>query len=100
MSESEGQDLHAHFEISSFEANYWWRKNIPLGAVLNNLMVLFIVAPVVLVFKNFYLLSFIVFAFMVPYGLVVRRMAVSAVRAHLANHPECVLEFREAGIIL
>ena len=88
------------FEISPIEATYWWRKNEAAGALLNNLMFAFIVVPVILVFKSFYVLSFVVFSLMVPYGLLVRRLAVLAVRAHLANHPERVLEFRDAGIIL
>ena len=87
-------------EISPIDANNWWRKNHPLGAALNRLILAFIVMPVALVFKEYYTLSFVIFAFMVPYCLLVRRLAVSAVRAHLANHPESVLEFREAGIIV
>jgi hypothetical protein len=87
-------------QISPLEANYWWRKNDPLGALLNNLMFAFIVAPIVLVLRSFYTLSFVVFALMVPYGLLLRRLAVSAVRRRLAKHPEDMLEFREAGIIL
>ena len=102
MSESEQPDesLPAEFQISSLEANYWWRKTNPLGAFMNNLMFVFIVAPVALVLKGYYGPSFFIFALMVPYGLLLRRMAVSAVRGYLANHPESVLEFREAGIIL
>src|SRR2546422_346349 len=69
-------------EISPAEANYWWRKNDPAGALLNNLMFLFIVVPIVLVLKSFYALSFVVFAMMVPYGLFLRRLAIYA--------PECL----------
>jgi hypothetical protein len=103
MSESDptaDNDSPENLEISPREANNWWRAKAPVGAILNNLMFVFIVAPVALVFKNYYVLSFAIFALMVPYGLLVRQLAVSAVRAHVANHPECVLEFREAGIIL
>ena len=62
-------------------------------------MVLFILVPVVLVFQNFYTLSFLVFALMVPYGLFVRHLAVCAVRQHLQNYPEDREHFREEGII-
>ncbi|PYS01477.1 MAG: hypothetical protein DMG15_14380 [Acidobacteria bacterium] len=85
--------------ISSAEANYWWRKNDPAGTLLNNLMVLFIVVPIVLVLKSFYALSFIVFALMVPYGLFIRRLAIHAVRHHLENHPEESGKFEQSGII-
>ena len=86
-------------EVSSVEANYWWRESTPLGAVLNKLMFLFIVVPVGLVLKQFYTLSFVVFAFMVPYGLFVRQLAVRAVRQHLESHPEEREQFEQAGII-
>src|SRR6266516_7785866 len=86
-------------EISPAEANYWWRKNDPAGALLNNLMFLFIVVPIVLVLKSFYALSFIVFAMMVPYGLFLRRLATHAVRHHLEHHPEEWEKFEESGII-
>ena len=86
-------------EVSSVEANYWWRETSPLGAVLNKLMFLFIVVPIGLVVKQFYALSFVVFAFMVPYGLFVRQLAVRAVREHLESHPEARVEFEQAGII-
>ena len=85
--------------VSSAEANYWWRKNDPKGALLNTLMFLFIVVPIALVLKRFYASSFVVFAFMVPYGLFVRHLAVRAVRQHLENHPEQCEEFEQAGII-
>ncbi|PYR68904.1 MAG: hypothetical protein DMG20_08535 [Acidobacteria bacterium] len=86
-------------EISPAEANYWWRKNDPAGALLNNLMFLFVVVPIVLVLKSFYALSFVVFAMMVPYGLFLRRLAIYAVRHHLENHPEEWEKFEESGII-
>ena len=85
--------------VSPADANYWWRKNDPAGALLNNLMFLFIVVPIVLVLKSFYALSFIVFAMMVPYGLLLRRLAIHAVRHHLENHPEEWEKFEESGII-
>ena len=87
------------FEISPSEANDWWRKNEPAGALLNNLMFLFIVIPIALVLKRFYTLSFLVFSFMVPYGLAVRHLAVRAVHRYLENHPEEEPEFEEHGII-
>ena|SRR6185436_12061690 len=86
-------------KISPFEANQWWRETVPAGALLNKLMVLFIVAPIALVLKSFYALSFVVFALMVPYGLFVRRLAVRAVRHHLQKHPEEREQFEQAGII-
>ena len=87
------------FEVSAAEANYWSRQTTPIGALLNKLMLLFIVVPIALVLKSFYSLSFVVFAFMVPYGLVVRHLAVRAVRRHLIEHPEECEEFEQAGII-
>ena len=86
-------------EVSAVEANYWWRKTTPAGALLNKLMLLFICVPIALVFKSFYGLSFAVFAFMVPYGLFVRYLAVRAVRQHLEEHPEQREEFEQSGII-
>ncbi|HYR89009.1 MAG TPA: hypothetical protein VE422_33350 [Terriglobia bacterium] len=85
--------------ISSIEANYWWRKSQPAGAVLNSLMFLFIVVPIALVLKRFYALSFVVFAFMVPYGFLMRHLAVRAVRRHLESHPDDREEFEQHGII-
>jgi hypothetical protein len=85
--------------ISSAEANYWWRKNDPAGALLNNLMLLFVAVPIVLVLKSFYAFSFVVFAFIVPYGFFMRHLAVRAVEQYLENHPEEVEKFEEAGII-
>ena len=87
------------FEISPSEANYWWRKNEPVGALLNSLMFLFIFVPIALVFKKFYVASFLVFAFMVPYALTVRRLAVRAAYQHLRKYPEARPEFEEDGII-
>jgi hypothetical protein len=103
MSESDRPnrfELPDDLQISSLEANYWWRKTDPVGAFLNNLMFAFIVAPVVLVLRSYYVLSFVIFALMVPYGFLLRWLAVAAVRRRLAKHPEDMLEFREAGIIL
>jgi hypothetical protein len=95
MSASDLQD----YQVSRFEASYWWRQNTPTGAVLNKLMVLFIVVPIALVFKRLYAASFFVFAFMVPYGLFLRHLAVRAVLQHLELHPESRDEFQQAGII-
>ena len=94
MSESDQTDL-----ISSIEANYCWRQTSPSGALLNKLMILFIVVPVALVLKRFYVISMLVFAFMIPYGLFLRRLAVRAVRQHLQDHPEEREQFEQAGII-
>ena len=43
--------------------------------------------------------SILVFAFMVPYGLFVRLLAVRAVRAYVTAHPETLVEFQTEGII-
>jgi len=86
-------------KINSIEANYWWRKTEPTGALLNNLLFAFIVVPIALVLKTFYTLSFVVFAFMVPYGLFVRHLAGIAVRRYLSSHPEALQDFEEDGII-
>jgi len=51
------------------------------------------------VLKSFYLVSFVVFALMVPYGFFVRYLAVRAVRQHLQEHPEEREHFAELGII-
>ena len=85
--------------VSSAEANYWWRKNDPAGALLNNMMLLFIAVPIVLVLKRFYAFSFAVFAFIVPYGFLMRYLAVRAVEQYLEGHPEEFEKFEEAGII-
>jgi len=87
------------FNVSPAEANYWWRKNDPAGALLNNLMFLFVVGPIILVLKSFYALSFVVFALMVPYGLFVRWLAIRAVRRYLEDHPEECEKFEETRII-
>jgi len=86
-------------KIDPREAHYWWRKNEPAGSLLNNLMVLFIVVPIGLVMKKFYVTSFIVFSFMVPYGLFLRHLAVRAVRRWLELHPEKSEEFQQEGIV-
>ena len=86
-------------KIDPLEAHYWWRKNEPAGALLNNLMVLFIVVPIGLVMKKFYVVSLIVFSFMVPYGLFLRHLAVRAVRRWLELHREKIEEFHQEGII-
>jgi hypothetical protein len=62
-------------------------------------MLLFIVVPIGLVLKSFYALSFLIFALMVPYGFLMRRLAVRAVRQHLQRHPEERVQFEQAGII-
>ena len=87
------------FDIRPAEANRWWQKNTIPGVFLNRLMLLFVLVPIGLVFWNCYKLSFVVFAFMVPYGLVLRHLAVRAVRRHLESHPEAVEEFQSEGIV-
>ena len=85
--------------VSSAEANYWWRKNDPAGALLNSLMLLFIAVPIGLVLKSFYAFSFAIFAFIVPYGFFLRHLAVRAVEQYLQSHPEEFEKFEAAGII-
>ena len=85
--------------VSAGEANYWWRKNDPAGALLNNLMLLFIAVPIALVIEHFYAFSFVVFAFIVPYGFFLRYLAVRAVEQYLDAHTEEFEKFQEAGII-
>jgi hypothetical protein len=85
--------------INPLEAHYWWRTNDPAGAILSKLMVLFILVPIGLVMKRFYVVSLIVFAFMVPYGFLLRHLAVRAVRRSLELHPEKSEEFQHEGII-
>jgi hypothetical protein len=85
--------------INPLEAHYWWRTNEPAGAILSKLMVLFILVPIGLVVKRSYVASFIVFSFMVPYGFLLRHLAVRAVRRSLELHPEKSEEFQQEGII-
>lgn len=87
------------FDIRAVEASYWWRKSHPSGALLSTLMFLFIVVPIGLVLERWYVLSFIVFSFMVPYGLFLRHLAVKAVRRYLSEHPEAVEQFQKEGIV-
>jgi hypothetical protein len=87
------------FDIRPAEANRWWQKNTVAGVLLNRLMLLFIFVPIALVFLDFYRVSFVVFAFMVPYGLFLRHLAVRAVRHHLSLHPEAQEEFETEGIV-
>ena len=93
-----GSDLSAD-RISSLEANYWWRQTTPEGALLNKLIILFMIVPIALVVERLYTLSFIVFALMIPYGFFMRHLAVRAVRHHLSEHPEDRDHFEQAGII-
>ena len=87
------------FEVRSGEANRWWQENSVFGVLLNRLMLLFIFTPIALVLYNRYTLSMIVFAFMIPYGFLVRYLAVRAIRAHLASNPDAADEFENQGII-
>ena len=86
-------------KVDPLEANYWWRKNEPAGALLNSLMFLFIAVPIGLVMKKFYVLSFFIFSFMVPYGLFLRYLAVRVVRRRIELHPEESEEFQQGGIV-
>ena len=90
----------APLRIPGVAANFWWRKNQTSGVLLNNFMILFILAPIGLVFKDQYALSLVIFSLMIPYGFLLRRLAVAAVRNYLAKHPEAVEDFRNEGTIL
>jgi hypothetical protein len=83
----------SEFRISPLEANRWWEKNSVVGVLLNRLMILFILGPIALVFRQLYVASVVVFAFMIPYGFLVRYLAVRAVRQYVSEHPEAVEEF-------
>ncbi len=87
------------FEINQIEAWYWWRTNVGVGAILYRLMLLFIVVPVWLVAKDHLLLSFVVFAGMIPYGLLLRRLAERSVSSFIRKHPQAIDQFEEAGVI-
>ena len=62
-------------------------------------MLLFIAVPLALVWKGYYVASFVVFGFMVPYGLFLRHLATRAVLVLIEKHPETFAEFEEAGVI-
>ena len=87
------------FQINPAEANRWWQKNSVAGALMNRLMILFVFVPIGLVFMSQYVASFVVFAFMVPYGLFLRHLAVRAVRQFVTEHPETLTEFQDQGVI-
>ena len=87
------------FQINPSEANRWWQHNSAAGVLLNRLMLLFIFVPIGCVFMNYYTASFVVFAFMVPYGLLLRVLAARAVRAYVTAHPDTLVEFQSEGII-
>jgi uncharacterized protein involved in response to NO len=89
----------SEFQVSSLEANRWWQKNTVSGVLLNRLMLLFIFVPIGLVYYGLFTVSFIVFAFMVPYGFLIRYLAVRAVRQHLSLHPDAFEEFKNEGVI-
>jgi hypothetical protein len=87
------------YRISRLEAGVWWRQSTAEGALLNRMMLLFIVIPIVLVFQSYYALSLFVFVLMVPYGLLLRHLAVRAVRRRLQERPEECAQFLQAGVI-
>ena len=71
------------------------------GRPSQQLDVLFIVVPIGLVMKRFYVVSFIVFVFMVPYGFLMRYLAVRAVRRGLElNIRKRAKNSEQAGIFL
>ena len=89
----------SQFEISQKEAWYWWRTSVGVGAILYRLMLLFIIVPVWLVAKDYLLLSFVVFAGMIPYGFFLRRLAERSVSNFIRKHPEAIVQFEETGVI-
>ena len=91
--------MSRRFEVVPDEASYWWRTNAVSGALLHRLMLLFIAVPLVLVWKGYYVTSFVVFGFMVPFGLFLRYMAARAVVVLIERNPETFAEFQEAGVI-
>jgi hypothetical protein len=91
--------MSRQFEVVANEASYWWRTNAVSGALLHRLMLLFIAVPLALVWKGYYVASFVVFGFMVPYGLFLRHLATRAVLVLIEKHPETFAEFEEAGVI-
>ena len=89
----------SEFEVRPAEANRWWQQNSVIGVILNRLMILFIFAPIGLVFWNYLNLSMVVFGFMIPYGFGLRYLAVRAVRQYLQAHPDELESFVSAGIV-
>ena len=87
------------FKIDANEAGIWWRTNTVAGAVLYRLMLLFIVGPLILVSKGYYTTSLVVFSFMIPYGLLLKRLAKRAVINLIDSHPQTSEEFANSGII-
>jgi hypothetical protein len=85
--------------ISAAEANRWWQKNDPVGAILNRLMLVFVLGPMALAYKEYFLTSAVVFAFLVPYGFLMRYLAVVTVRHRIAKNPESLSEFMDAGVV-
>ena len=91
--------MSRQFEVDANEASYWWRTNAVSGALLHRLILLFIAVPLVLLWKGYYVTSFAVFGFMVPFGLFLRYMAARAVVVLIEKHPETLAEFEEAGVV-
>ncbi|HEX4998389.1 MAG TPA: hypothetical protein VFY29_09190 [Terriglobia bacterium] len=88
------------YVISAVEATAWWRRHEPAGAFFNRLWLAFIGAPIVLVVNDYFRASVIVFSLIVPYGFLVRYLAVIAVRRRLAREPESLSEFRDSGVVV
>jgi hypothetical protein len=87
-------------QISRSEASYWWRTNSVAGAILYRMMILFIFTPMALVYYRYYVLSFIVFAFIVPYGLLLQYLAERFVARIIRKHPETIEHFESEGIVV
>lgn len=87
-------------EISPVEANIWWRTTQVTGVFLNRMMLALVLAPVALVLYGYTYLSLVAFASLIPYGLLLRRLAVRAVRREIRDRPEAALEFEQAGIVV
>ena len=62
-------------------------------------MLLFIAVPLTLVYYKHYVLSFVVFALMIPFGFLLRGLAVRAVIVFIDKNPEAFGEFLDSGVI-
>ena len=92
--------MSRQFKVVANEASYWWRTSAVSGALLYRLMLLFIAVPLVLVWKGYYVMSVVIFGFMVPYGFFLRHMAIRAVVSMIEKNPETYTRFEEASVIL
>lgn len=88
------------FRVVRKEASYWWRTRTVPGAVLHRLMLLFIFVPLALVYYRYYVASFLVFAGIVPYGLLLEYAAEWSVSRAIRKNPETLDEFAADGVVV